>query len=172
MLDPARRLLGVTLRAPLQLPPGGQHWYVVPRVGFPEPVSFRASLALLGEWLDEQLELPLERTIVGGFSQGAVMSYAVALGDGRPSPAGVLALSGFVPTVPGFAISARPGLPVAISHGRDDPVIPVRFGREAEQQLRVGGFNVTWRETPGGHHIDPRLLPELRTWVEQVLDGG
>lgn len=169
VLDPQHRLLGITLRAPLQLPPGGRHWYVVPRVGFPDPDTFRASLALLGSWIDEQLGIPVGRTIIGGFSQGAVMSYAVGLGEGRPSPAGVLALSGFIPTVPGFEISPRPGLPVAVAHGSGDPVIPVEFGRAAEQRLRADGFAVSWRETPGGHHVDPRLLPELSAWVRQVL---
>ena len=47
----------------------------------------------------EEVGVPIGRTVIGGFSQGCVMSYAVGLGVGRPVPAGILGLSGFVPTV-------------------------------------------------------------------------
>ena len=69
--------------------------------------------------------------MIGGFSMGAVMSYAVGLGAGRPSPRGILAFSGFIPTVDGWAaeLDSRPGLPVLIHHGGNDPVISVEFAR-------------------------------------------
>src|SRR5436190_5519145 len=51
-LDPERRLLGVTPGAPLTgIPPGGRHWYLVPRVGFPDPDSFDRSYRMLSEFL-------------------------------------------------------------------------------------------------------------------------
>ena len=66
--------------------------------------------------------------MIGGFSQGAVMAYALALAKGRPSPAGLLAMSGFIPEVEGFELDlARPGLPIAITHGTLDPIIGVEF---------------------------------------------
>src|SRR5207302_2779734 len=52
LLDPERRRLGATPRGPLALPPGGAHWYVVPRVGFPDPSTFQSSYALASSWLD------------------------------------------------------------------------------------------------------------------------
>jgi phospholipase/carboxylesterase len=82
-LDPERRLQGYTPRAPLALPPGGAHWYVVPRVGYPDPATFREGYGALVEWFDA-LPFPAERIVLGGFSQGAVMSYALGLGAGRP----------------------------------------------------------------------------------------
>src|ERR671924_1370229 len=101
-LDPERRLLGVTTGAPLtNVPPGGRHWYLVPRVGYPDHDTFHASYELLTGFLDELLgerEIGWDRTVIGGFSMGAVMSYSVALGPGRPLPAGLVALSGFIPT--------------------------------------------------------------------------
>ena len=106
-LDPERRLLAVTTGAPLtDVPPGGRHWYLVERVGYPEPRTFASSYRSLTGFLDGLLAergIGWERTVIGGFSMGAVMSYAVALGGGRPSPAAVLAFSGFVPTVEGWA---------------------------------------------------------------------
>jgi phospholipase/carboxylesterase len=171
VLDPHRRLAGLTPGGPLRLPPGGKHWYVVPQVGFPDPQTFTASLAALGGlvdgWLAEQ-GIPWERTVIGGFSQGTVMSYALGLGAGRPRPAGILALSGFIPTVPGWEpdLAGRQGLPVAIAHGRRDPVIGVEFARDASARLREAGLDVSYWESDAGHHLDPDTMPEIVDWVQ------
>src|SRR5918998_6969581 len=126
-LDPDRRLVGVAPRGPLELPPGGSHWYVVRRVGFPDPASFEPTMEKLTAWFDalpDAIGVPVERTVLGGFSQGAVMSYALGLGAGRPRPAALVALSGFIPTVEGFELDLDGELPpVAIGHGTWDPVI-------------------------------------------------
>src|SRR4051794_21681903 len=99
-LDPERRLLGVTPRAPLSLPPGGAHWYRLGGIPTPDPGTFWPSYEALGALLDE-LPVPVDQVVLGGFSQGAVMSWALGLGGGRPRPAALLALSGFIPTVEG-----------------------------------------------------------------------
>jgi phospholipase/carboxylesterase len=167
-LDPERRLLGATARGPLSLPPGGAHWYVVRQIGFPDPETFHATYAQVSEWLDDLLaehDIPPERAILGGFSQGAVMSYALGLGKDRPRPAGVIALSGFIPQVDGFELGDATGLPVAIGHGTYDPVIGVEFGREARDRLQQAGADVTYRESPMAHTIDPSFLADLRGWV-------
>jgi phospholipase/carboxylesterase len=169
-LDPEGCLFGVAPRGPLALPPGGWHWYAVPRVGYPDPETFWSSYRLLEEWLDalpELTGLPLARTVLGGFSMGAVMSYALGLGAGRPVPAGVLALSGFIPTVPGFEsdLESRSGLRVATVHGASDPVIPVDFARTARRALEATRIDLLYRETPAGHAVDPGLLPTLREWL-------
>ena len=101
----------VTPRAPLQLPGSpGYHWYLVPRVGYPDRDTFyaaRAALAELHDRLWEETGVGPERTVLGGFSMGSVMSYAMALGAERPAVAGILAFSGFVPTVEGWEPSLR-----------------------------------------------------------------
>jgi phospholipase/carboxylesterase len=169
-LDPERRLHVLTPRGPLSLPPGGAHWYRLAGIPTPDPETFTATRERLAAFLDgvpERTGVPWERTVLGGFSQGTVMSYALGLGDGRPSPAAILAMSGFLPEVPGFALdlAGRRGLPVAISHGTLDQVIPARFGREAATRLEAAGLAVEFRETPVGHGVDPRLIPELREWL-------
>jgi phospholipase/carboxylesterase len=169
-LDPERRLLGLTPRGPLSLPPGGAHWYRLAGIPTPDPETFHTSFAQIAAFLDD-LPVPLDRVVLGGFSQGAVMSWAIGLGAGRPRPTAILALSGFVPRVDGFLLDldGLDGYPVAIAHGSLDPVIPVEFGREAVALLREAGAEVLWRETPVPHTIDPRLLPELQGFVGSAL---
>jgi len=172
-LDPERRFAVVTPRAPLSLPPGGYHWYIVRRVGFPDERTFFESFGRLAEWLDalpDALGVPWERTFLGGFSMGAVMSYALGLGPGRPLPAGIMALSGFIPTVEGFELDLREreGFPVAIGHGTD-PTIPVDFGREARRRLEDAGVAVLYREAAIPHTIEPRFVAVVREWLKDIL---
>jgi len=75
LVDPERRLVGITPRAPLALPPGGRHWYALREIGYPDPATFLATMQVAGEWLDglaESTGVPLERTVLGGFSQGSM----------------------------------------------------------------------------------------------------
>jgi phospholipase/carboxylesterase len=168
ILDPEQRLLGATARGPLSLPPGGAHWYIVRRVGFPDRDTFLATYEQAGGWLDDLLarhDIAPERAVLGGFSQGGVMAYSLGLGPGRPRPAGIMALSSFLPTVEGFELGDPAGLPVAIGHGTFDPVIGVEFGRDARDRLSEAGAEVTYRESPMPHAIDPGFLRELPDWV-------
>ncbi|MDQ3719870.1 MAG: phospholipase [Actinomycetota bacterium] len=169
-LDPERRLLGLAPRGPLSLPPGGAHWYKVARIGYPDPGTFRDTLPRLTDWLDGALAehgIDHSRTVLGGFSQGAVMSYAVGLGEGRPASAAIVAMSGFMPTVEGFALdtSASEGMPVAIAHGAQDPVIGVEWGRDARERLEQAGADVLYREYPMAHSVDPSFIEEARQHV-------
>jgi phospholipase/carboxylesterase len=165
VLDPERRFLGITPRGPLSLPPGGAHWYAVREIGYPDPGTFHATYREVTAWIDG-LDLDWERTMLGGFSQGAVMSYALSLGAGRPRPASVLALSGFVPTVEGFELDLEPPLPrFAIGHGTFDAVIGVEWGRHAKALLEEAGADVLYREYPLPHAIDPRFLLEARDYL-------
>jgi phospholipase/carboxylesterase len=174
-LDPARRLHVVTPRAPLSLPGlPGRHWYLVPRVGHPDPATFHAAYAELAAFHDELWErtaIAPERTVLGGFSMGSVMSYALALGRDRPVPAGILAFSGFVPTVERWQpdLASRTGLRAFIAHGRRDPVIEVGFGRRARDLLEAGGIDVSYHESDLAHQIDPAALPLALGWLAATL---
>ncbi|MGN6664133.1 MAG: alpha/beta hydrolase [Solirubrobacterales bacterium] len=174
-LDPARRLLVVTPRAPLTLPGSpGYHWYLVPRVGYPDRESFeaaRAALAGLHDRLWEESGVGPERTVLGGFSMGAVMSYALGLGADRAAVAGILAFSGFVPTVEGWepSLADRRGTRAFVSHGSRDPVIGIDFAERARELLEGGGLDVTYRTSELGHQIDPSHLRDAQAWLGEVL---
>ena len=174
-LDPGRRLRVVTPRAPLTLPGSpGYHWYLVPRVGYPDPETFfaaRAALADLHDQLWEETGVGPEGTVLGGFSMGSVMSYSLGLGPGRPAPAGILAFAGFIPTVDGWQpeLAGREDLRVLIAHGRNDPVMEVGFARRARDLLEAGGLQVDYHESDAGHHIDPAHVPAAQQLVADVL---
>jgi phospholipase/carboxylesterase len=169
VLDPDRRLHVVTPRAPLAIG-GGYHWYVVPRVGYPDPDTFHAAclkLAVFHDELWERTGIPPENTVLGGFSMGSVMSYSLGLAGDRPKPAGILAFSGFIPTVAGWGpdLGSRPDLPVFIGHGRRDPVMDIEFARGARTLLEAGGLPVDYHESDAAHHIDPAHVPAAIQWL-------
>ena len=104
ILDPERRLAGYTLRGPLNLPPGGWHWYELAGIPTPDPPTFTRTFARVSGWLD-------------------------SLGEG----------------------------------------IGVEFGREARQILEEAGLDVTWRESPMMHGVDPAYLAELEAWLREAV---
>lgn len=172
VFDPRERLVGAFPRGPLQLPPIGHHWYAVQDDGLPDAETFLATFERLQSWLEglaSRTGAPIERTVLGGFSQGAVMAWALGLGPGRPRPAGILAMSGALPTVPGFVLQLEDlgGLPVAITHGSQDPLVAVERGRDARDRARAAGADVVYRETDVPHIVDPRVVPGLVSWLGQ-----
>ena len=175
VLDPQRRLHVVTPRAPLQVPGWpGHHWYLVPRVGYPDHDSFHAAYAQLTAFHDELWErtgVAPDRTVFGGFSMGSVMSYATGLGPDRPAPAGILAFSGFVPTVDGWSpdLGSRQALRAFVAHGRNDQVMEVGFARRARELLEAGGLDVEYHESDAAHHIDPAHVPAAIAWLAGTL---
>ena len=176
-LDPDRRLLVATPRGPLKLPGSpGYHWYLVPRVGYPDHDTFHAARSALADFHDrlwEETKIPPARTVLGGFSMGSVMSYAMALGADRPAPAGVLAFSGFVPVVEDWRphVEDRLGTRAFIAHGRADPIMDVEFARSAREQLEAGGLEVEYHESDAGHQIDPAHLGAASEWLEATLSS-
>jgi phospholipase/carboxylesterase len=174
-LDPGRRLHVVTPRAPLTFPGSpGAHWYVVPRVGYPDPETFRNAYTKLADFHDELWQrtgIAPERTVFGGFSMGSVMSYALGLGPDRPAPAGLLAFSGFVPVVDGWQPSPadRTDTRAFIAHGRRDPIMEIGFARQARDLLEAGGLDVEYHESDAAHHIAPEHIPPAIDWLGATL---
>ncbi len=165
----------MTPRAPLALPGWpGFHWYVVPRVGYPDPTTFHSAYKQLAGFHDELWErtgIAPERTVLGGFSMGSVMSYALGLGEDRPATAGILAFSGFVPVVEGWEpdLSRAGSTRAFIAHGRNDPIMEIGFARRARDLLDQGGFDVEYQESDAAHEIDPAHLPAAADWLWTTL---
>ena len=171
VLDPSKRLVVACPRGAIAIPksPGSQ-WYVDREPGYPNAAPFEGSYTVLTQWLSilaEQSGVPAERTIIGGFSQGATMAWALALGSDRPRCGGVLAMSGFMPRVADLELDFErlAGLPVAITHGENDDRIPVGHGRGARDRAQEAGADGLYKETDVGHFVDLRVVPELALWV-------
>ena len=98
------------------------------------------------------------------------MSYALGLGADRPAPAGVLAMSGFIPVGWEPSVADRQSTRVLISHGTNDPVLDVAYARQARDQLQAAGLSVEYHESPSAHHIDPRTLQSVADWIAATLD--
>jgi phospholipase/carboxylesterase len=135
---------------------------------------FHASYRQLAKFHDElwrRTGIAPERTILGGFSQGSVISYSLGLGLDRPPVAGILAFSGFIPRVDDWApdLPGRPGLRAFIAHGRRDRGIGVEFGRDARNLLTGGGIEVDYHESDVSHKIDPSHIPAAQAWLAQTL---
>lgn len=177
-LDPTGRLRVVSVRGPLQVPGWpGFHWYLVSRVGYPDRAGFEAAREALGELhgaLWEETGVGPERTVLGGFSMGAVMSHAMGWSEDRPAVAGVLAFSGFVPSVPGWrpSLADRQGSRAFIAHGERDPVIEISFGRHARDLLAAGGIAVAYRESDVVHTIDPATVPVAAEWLAATVPAA
>ena len=175
VLDPSRRLHVVTPRAPLRIPGWpGYHWYVVPRVGYPDQDTFHAAYRALASFHDELWErtgVSPDRTIFGGFSMGSVMSYSLGFGADRPAPAGVLAFSGFIPTVDGWmpSLPDRTDTRVFIAHGRHDPVMDVGFAHKAKELIEIAGLPLEYHQSDAAHSIDPAHVPAAVNWVAETL---
>jgi phospholipase/carboxylesterase len=146
VLDPQHRLHVVTPRAPLLLADSpGFYWYRVRSVGYPDPETFALGFAALADFHDQLWQrtgIGPERTVLGGFSMGSVISYSLGLAAERPAPAGIMAFSGFLPDVDGWEpdLASRRGLPVFIAHGRQDAVISVELGRGGRQRPAPWGL--------------------------------
>jgi phospholipase/carboxylesterase len=162
LADPATAL--VALRAPDPHPYGvGRQWYDLQQPQWPDLPAARQ--ALRGRLLQLGERLPLERTVVLGFSQGAAMALDVAT---ELPIAGLIACSGY----PHPDWTPRPPLArVLLTHGRQDPVVPFAASEDILRRLRLQGGSAELLGFEGGHTIDPTLFPALRQFLREQLNG-
>ncbi len=174
LLDLAALLVGpevsvVALQAPQPHPAGaGRQWYpllwhdMVPEPAWAEVPAARNALRQRLEHLGASVPLP--RTALLGFSQGAAMALDVATGGHSPLPlAAVIGCSGYPHR--DWAPQAS-GTPVLLTHGRQDPVVPWQHCDTLQRLLEGAGIGVTREDFSGGHGIDPALFPLMRQFLE------
>lgn len=161
----------VSLRAPQPHPLGmGRQWYpLLWQEMLPEPAweQVPAARQALRQRLEQLAEsVPLERTALLGFSQGAAMALDVATGGAAPLPlAAVIGCSGY-PHRDWQPQAA--GTPVLLTHGVEDPVVLHHHCDALQHQLEQAGIAVTRQDFSGGHGIDPTLFPLLQTFLSQA----
>ena len=126
------------------------------------------ALAAFHDELWERTGVGPERTVLGGFSMGSVMSYALGLGADRPAPAGHPRVLRLRPTVEGWkpALAGREATRVFIAHGRNDPVMAIDFAHAARDLHRRGrAAGRVPRVRRGAPHRSRPTSPAATAWL-------
>jgi len=157
--------------------PGGRMWYDFPNnFNFQGTPAFRTRddlstsrqlLVDLLKSLHQTTGIPLSRTILGGFSQGAAMTLDVGLG--LPL-AGLMVLSGYLHAPIAHQQAAFP--PVLMVHGRQDTVVPLTAAKQALSSLQSLGVQVRYQEFDMGHEIQPLVLAKVQSFVKELLSDN
>ncbi|PSB33738.1 alpha/beta hydrolase [Stenomitos frigidus] len=156
---------------------GGRMWYDFPgNFNFQSTPAFasrddlstsRQLLTDLIKALPETTGVPLSRTILGGFSQGAAMTLDVGLG--LPL-AGLMVLSGYLHAPIAHQQAAFP--PTLMVHGRQDLVVPLSAAQQSLRNLQALGVSVRYQEFDMGHEIQPLVLKQVQSFVEELLPNN
>ncbi|MEM9770129.1 MAG: dienelactone hydrolase family protein [Cyanobacteria bacterium P01_D01_bin.73] len=152
--------------APMPHPhnPQGLMWYYLEAEGYP---GLEDSRDALKKWLPEittELKVPLEKTILAGFSQGGAMTLDVGL---ELPLAGLVSLSGYLHHDPPKDLSSAP--PVLIMHGTRDPIVPLQMAQMAKENLSKRGASVTYFDFPMDHSICPDEIFQLGKFIHDRL---
>lgn len=108
---------------------------------------------------------PLDRSVLSGFSQGAMTATSVAL-RAPEAPAGLAVLSGaLIDAAAWRPLVARRPLDFMMSHGEQDPVLPIAGARQLEQLLRSHGWRGALHSFRGGHEIPHSALKQLAGYL-------
>ncbi|MGA9115570.1 MAG: phospholipase [Bacteroidota bacterium] len=171
-LDP--RFLILSARAPFPYGSGFM-WYQFDAVGSPHPGMFRTSCGKLTEFVrDVRENVPLDagRLFLFGFSMGTAMSHALAL-SAPELFRGVAANSGYVPEGTDLKLrwSDTGHLGVFITHGTEDPVLPVQMGRRARDLYASSPASTEYREYPMGHEIGEESLRDVSSWLSRMMQA-
>ncbi len=140
--------------------PQGRAWYNLESTNFE---GLDAARETLRQWLlnlSADTEIPLERIVLGGFSQGGAMSLDVGL---SLPLAGVFALSGYLHFQPQPIPHVYP--PVLMVHGNADLVVPIQMAEQAVNELRAIGVDVTFHPLSMAHEIPNEVLGILRQYL-------
>ena len=164
----------VSARAPYNLQYGSYAWYAINfdagQNKFSDNDQARISRDLIAKFIDELIyKYPIDATNVTliGFSQGTILSYAVALSHPEKVQR-VVAMSGYInPEIleDNYLTNSFSNLKVFVSHGTADQVIPVEWGRKAKPFLENLGIKITYKEYPIGHGVSPQNFYDFKNWL-------
>ena len=131
----------------------------------------RSSVIALLDELEQQWHISSEQIILGGFSQGAMLSCDTVLRTERPF-AGLILLSGSLIAKEEWVplMGKRKGLPVFQSHGTDDPLLSFQTAETLRDLLTEHGLSLDWQEFQGGHEIPFFVLKQLGKFLQSFLD--
>lgn len=176
LVDPDERFTAIAPRGPLTMPDGdGAGWWDIDLETFEhDNTHFMSSLESLEAFIAaeaEALGIPLERTIVGGFSQGGFLALSLAGKAGAPRYAGVWAICCGLPSVLDFGadLSNGGGRPVLFQWGTKDIVIGPDQPKQVIATLEAGGWDLRHHAYEMAHSQTIEMMIDARDWLSGVL---
>ncbi len=164
----------VSARAPYNLQYGSYAWYAInfdaDQNKFSDNDQARISRNLIAKFIDELIAnypIDVSNVTLIGFSQGTILSYAVALSH-LEKVHRVVAMSGYVNQdilEDNYLKNSFANLKIFASHGTVDQVIPVEWGRKAKPFLENLGIETTYKEYPVGHGVSPQNFYDFKNWL-------
>lgn len=145
--------------------PRGRAWYNLERQDYN---GLAESRQILTDWLkslESTTGVPLSRTILCGFSQGAAMTMDVGL---TLPLAGLICLSGYLHPNPQL-VAGKISTPVLIIHGRQDYMVPLRAAHQTRDTLTALGLPVQYHEFEMGHEIVPAGIFLMRSFIVDTV---
>ena len=169
-------LMVISLRAPHALPMMGHAWYSIhfdaEQGKWSDDEEAIGSRELVLQFLDELMEIhPYDKTLVHllGFSQGAILSYALGLTYPKRF-ASVIALSGYLNENITKLPQPEDAPALYASHGSFDEVVPCDWGRRSAQLLQQQGFAIQFDALPVGHTVGQEGFYKLLEWQNALFD--
>ncbi len=166
----------VSARAPYDMMYGSYAWYAInfdaDENKFSDINQAKISRDLIVDFIDELIsKYPIDANNVTliGFSQGSILSYAVALSYPEKVQR-LVAMSGYLNTemaIDNFQENDLSKLKIFASHGKVDQVIPVEWARKTEPALVALGISIVYKEYPNGHGVAPQNFYDFRNWLQQ-----
>lgn len=164
----------ISLKAPIPMQPYGNAWYNIyfdaPKGKFSDTEQAIASRDLIAKCIDDILEkynVQKDNVTLLGFSQGTILSLAVALSYPEKVK-NVIGLSGYVNEdilIDGYAEKDFSHLNIYTSHGTVDQVIPIDWAQKTKPFLKTLGIECTYSEFPVGHGVAPQNFYEFKEWL-------
>ena len=166
----------ISARAPYDMMFGSYAWYAInfdaEENKFSDLNQARTSRDLIANFIDELLAaypIDAQHVTLIGFSQGTILSYAVALSYPQKVQR-VVAMSGYLNTeiaAENYAQNDFKNLKIFASHGTVDQVIPIDWARKAKPALDGLGIETTYKEYPIGHGVSPQNFYDFKSWLDQ-----
>lgn len=170
-------LLIFSVRGPLTLGRNSFGWYEVlfttgqPKINLEQERESRNLLLNFLEYLKLNYKFDESNIWIGGFSQGAIMSYSIGLLYPERIK-GMIALSGRLLEENKAQVNVSEKVlnkKIFISHGTNDRILSVEYARSVKGYLESIGVHPHYKEYEEGHSINREMLKDLIQWLEVEL---
>ena len=168
-----QQYLWISPRGTFSLGADAFEWFQITQIGKPDPTRLANALNTIDTFIDEAIaNYPVDpnQLYLLGFSQGSIMSMSYALTKPQRI-AGVIAQSGYIPHESGLQIDEAgiKNKPFILTHGIQDPMLPVDWARRSRDTLQKLGTNLEYHEFNMGHNVSAESLAVINRWLEKQI---